>query len=150
MNTGALVAQLESVESSIFRGAITAVRDSFQFVVCVRQGGREHLVDADLVVTTNTPPDLRPGDRILCCTDSDNPGKVLILGRIGAPAEPAEPEPSRPPDELVIEAGKSLTLRVGDGSITIREDGRILIKGRELVSHAKGMNRIRGGSVAVN
>jgi len=41
-------------------------------------------------------------------------------------------------------------LRVGDGSITIREDGKVLIKGKDLVSHAQRMNRIKGGAVSIN
>lgn len=54
------------------------------------------------------------------------------------------------PDTLVLEARHSLTLRVGDGEITIREDGKILIKGKDLVSHAQRMNRIKGGAVSIN
>jgi len=54
------------------------------------------------------------------------------------------------PDELVIEAKKNLTLKCGDGSITLRKDGKILIKGKDLVSQAKRTNRIKGGSVAIN
>jgi hypothetical protein len=58
--------------------------------------------------------------------------------------------PGGAPDELVLEAKQSLTLRVGAGSITIREDGKILIKGTDLVSHARRTNRIRGGAVSIN
>lgn len=54
------------------------------------------------------------------------------------------------PETLVLEATDELTLRVGDGSITIRKDGKILIKGQDLVSHATRMNRIKGGAVAIN
>ena len=54
------------------------------------------------------------------------------------------------PEELLLEAKHSLTLRVGDGSITIREDGKILIKGKDLVSHATRLNRIKGGAVQIN
>ena len=52
--------------------------------------------------------------------------------------------------EIVLEARKGMTLRVGEGSITLRADGKILIKGKDLVSHARRMNRIRGGSVSLN
>ena len=79
----------------------------------------------------------------------DSPGdRGVILGCL----EPAEVEPSEPSitDELLIEARESLTLRVGDSSITIRADGKILIKGKDLVSHAKNVNRIKGGAVAIN
>ena len=48
------------------------------------------------------------------------------------------------------EAKHQLTLRVGEGTISIREDGKILIKGTDLVSHAQRMNRIKGGAVSIN
>ena len=80
----------------------------------------------------------------------------MILGRIGPSHAPErelahERDPGEEmPDMLVLEAKKHLTLRVGEGSITIREDGKILIKGKDLVSHAQRMNRIKGGSVSIN
>jgi len=81
----------------------------------------------------------------------------VVLGRIGpshaAPAETAtapQAHDNEMPDELVLEAKHSLTLRVGSGSITIREGGKILIKGKDLVSHAKGLNRIKGSAVQIN
>lgn len=85
---------------------------------------------------------LQSGDEVLFW----HPGGAatgVILGRIGNSR-------SETPDSLVIEARENLTLRCGDGSITIRKDGRILIKGKDLVSHAQRANRIRGGSVAIN
>ena len=105
---------------------------------------------------------------MLCWVDAEAPNRGLILGRIGSSVAPAHtndardpsegtlPVHTRPqpaietPDELVLEAKHSLTLRVGDGSITIREDGKILIKGKDLVSHAQRMNRIKGGAVSIN
>ena len=59
-------------------------------------------------------------------------------------------KPAAPPAELVIEATSQLTLKCGDGSITLRGDGKVLIKGKDLVSHAQRMNRIKGGGVAIN
>ncbi|HKM56274.1 MAG TPA: hypothetical protein VJY33_22910, partial [Isosphaeraceae bacterium] len=60
------------------------------------------------------------------------------------------PQPDEPPDELIFEAKQSLTLKCGEGSITLRGDGKILIKGKDLVSRAQRMNRIKGGAVAIN
>jgi hypothetical protein len=85
---------------------------------------------------------LQPGDEVLFW----HPGSAatgVILGRIGSRSETTT-------DSLIIEARENLTLRCGEGSITIRKDGRILIKGKDLVSHAHRANRIRGGSVAIN
>jgi hypothetical protein len=96
---------------------------------------------------------LEPGDKVLVAGAGSLP-RAVILGRIGAPRAVeklmTELPATEPPDELVLEAKHSLTLRVGEGSITIREDGKILIKGRDLVSHAQRLNRIRGGAVSIN
>jgi hypothetical protein len=89
---------------------------------------------------------LEPGDTVLVVWDQHRRG--IVIGRIGV-AE-TNTHLGEAPDELVIEAKKNLTLKCGDGSITIREDGKILIKGKDLVSHAQRMNRIKGGSVSIN
>lgn len=105
----------------------------------------------DLLRTADAPPvRLESGTRVLVLSPRAEGERGIVLGAVqGAGALPeAFTEPR--PDDLLIEAGRSLTLRVGDGSITIREDGKILIKGTDLVSHAKRMNRVRGGSVAIN
>jgi hypothetical protein len=53
-------------------------------------------------------------------------------------------------DQLVLEAKQQIELRCGDSSITLRQDGKILIKGAELVSRASRSNRIKGASVEIN
>jgi hypothetical protein len=101
---------------------------------------------------------LTQGDVVLVWSDETTRHRPVVLGRIaGSPAEPLVPdgevqdaEGKTIPDTLLLEAKESMTLRVGDGSITIRADGKILIKGKDLVSHAQRVNRIKGGSVAIN
>ena len=90
---------------------------------------------------------LAPGDAVLVWRSGREGELPVVLGRIGG--EPPVPV-SQIPDELLIEAKHSLTLRVGAGSVTIREDGKILIKGKDLVSHAQRLNRIKGGAVQIN
>jgi hypothetical protein len=51
---------------------------------------------------------------------------------------------------LTLDAHEELTLKCGKSSITLRKDGKIVIKGMHLVSWAGGTNRIKGGSVAIN
>jgi hypothetical protein len=114
----------------------------------------EDSIECDLLVTgSDGPPRYLPGEHVLVWQPSPC-DRGVVLGRIVvAEHQPPLERPSEQidmPDELVIEVRKLLTLRVGDGSITISEDGKILIKGKDLVSHAKRLNRIRGGSVAIN
>jgi len=51
---------------------------------------------------------------------------------------------------VVIEARQEILLRCGKGYILIREDGRIVIKGTDLLSRSSGINKIKGGAVRIN
>jgi len=51
---------------------------------------------------------------------------------------------------LVFEASQEVVLKCGKGSITLQANGRVVIKGTELVSRAEGTNKIRGASVSIN
>ena len=51
---------------------------------------------------------------------------------------------------VTIEAEQEVLLKCGQGSIQIRSDGRIIIKGTEILSRASGRQRIRGASVNLN
>lgn len=155
-----VVKNSEQGQRHLVRGTIVAIESETLYGVSMEAGEGRRLVVADLLVTSQATLRLRLGDAVLCWLENDDHGRGVILGRIG-PAETTAGEDdmasttgpeegSQAPDTLVIEAKQSLTLRVGEGSITIREDGRILIKGKDLVSHAQRMNRIKGGAVAIN
>jgi hypothetical protein len=45
-------------------------------------------------------------------------------------------------DEVVIECGKAM--------ITLRRNGRVIIRGTHVETHSSGTNRIKGGQVRVN
>lgn len=54
------------------------------------------------------------------------------------------------PEKLVFEAGKELVLKCGPASITLTKDGRIVIRGADVLTRSSGSNRIKGGSVHIN
>lgn len=99
--------------------------------------------------TSDPAIELRAGDRVLCwfAESALGSGPGVVLGAVGPRTVSSADET---PEELVLEARRGLILKCGDGSITIRADGKILIKGKDLVSHAQRVNRIKGGSVAIN
>ena len=130
----------------LVRATVIAVEESRDRVE-VRLSDDQETITCEVLVTGADPVSLSPGDPVLIWRPSREGELAVILGAIGNRSSPL---PAEAPDVLVLEAKHSLTLRVGDGSITIREDGKILIKGRDLVSHAKRLNRIRGGSVQIN
>lgn len=132
-------------DAGLVDGRLAGVAEDGGVVVELADGRR---LDCVLLHTSDAGLTLEADDEVLVLLRLAGTG--VVVGRIGpSRASPVRPAPEIP-DELVIEAGASLTLRVGGGSITLREDGRILIKGSDLVSHAARLNRIRGGSVEIN
>jgi hypothetical protein len=143
--------------TSIMRAVVIAVGGESLDVLT--DGGT---LRCDVLERGGEPPALARGDAVLVWHSGREMDRGVILGRIGQSRPPAAaipldedaaaaiPAGPDAPDELVIEAKKTMTLRVGNGSITIRDDGKILIKGSDLISHAQRTNRIRGGAVSIN
>ncbi len=135
-----------AASAAAFVGKVLSVTGE-SAVRVVRLGGAGEERDAVLLHVGGPPVRLVPGDEVLVLLAEE--GRAIVLGRVGPSAE-SDAASAQLPDEVVLEARKGMTLRVGEGSITLRADGRILIKGKDLVSHARRMNRIRGGSVSLN
>lgn len=53
-------------------------------------------------------------------------------------------------ERIIFDAKKEIVLRCGEGSVKIRKDGKIIIKGTNLVSRAKATNKIKGAAVNIN
>ncbi len=53
-------------------------------------------------------------------------------------------------DRVILEGKEEITLKCGEASITLTKAGKILIRGKYLLTRATGVNRIMGGSVQVN
>ena len=49
-----------------------------------------------------------------------------------------------------FEAADEIVLLCGQASITLRRNGRIVIRGTYVETRSKGVNRIKGGSVQIN
>ena len=71
-------------------------------------------------------------------------GRGVVLGRVGRYVPPG------PPKELELAATESLSLRCGEASLTLRADGKVMVKGEDVLIRAKGTQRIRAGNVAIN
>jgi hypothetical protein len=132
------------------RGRVIEVQpDSIRVAV----EGIEAPVSCELLYVSADAREPQPGDAVLVLVERVGlrPGGI-ILGCIGkrARAQSGQEEDGGAPEILHLQATQELTLRVGDGSITIRADGKILIRGTDLVSHAKRTNRIKGGAVSIN
>ncbi len=51
---------------------------------------------------------------------------------------------------IELEGQEEVVLRCGQASITLRRNGRVVIRGAYVETRAKGTNRIKGGSVLIN
>jgi hypothetical protein len=51
---------------------------------------------------------------------------------------------------IVFDAQDEIVLRCGKASITLRRNGRIIIRGTRVETAAEGVNRIKGGTVEIN
>lgn len=62
--------------------------------------------------------------------------------------EPVEAEVDG--DRTVIDGNRQVVLRCGEASITLTRAGKIILRGKHLVSRSSGVNRIMGGSIQMN
>lgn len=51
---------------------------------------------------------------------------------------------------VVLEGQEEVVLKCGEASITLTSNGKVVIRGKYLLSRSSGVNRILGGSVQVN
>ncbi|MFL5353216.1 DUF6484 domain-containing protein [Archangium sp.] len=82
-------------------------------------------------------------------TPSPTPLVDAVLAQ-PAPTEQQPVEAHVDGKRVVIEGQDEIVLRCGQASITLRRNGRVVIKGTQIESHASGIHRIKGGSVQVN
>ena len=104
--------------------------------------GHEFLCDW-LENTSNSNISLELGDRLLCIPATKQE-LGIVLGRISHYCQPKKQE------HITIEASASLTLKCGESSVELRSDGRTMLKGEDVLLRAKGTQRIRAATVAIN
>jgi hypothetical protein len=79
---------------------------------------------------------------------SSTPLLDAVLG--ASPSPPAEAAERPDGRRRVVEARDELVLECGKASITMRRNGKIVIRGAYVETHAAGVNRIKGGAVKIN
>lgn len=86
--------------------------------------------------------------------ENGDPRAPLILGLLQQPvlSLQGEADTARHSEdgELHLHARHAIELHCGESSLRMTADGRIELRGTTLVSHASGLNRIRGASVKLN
>lgn len=102
------------------------------------------LGEAPLIALSLVPVTAASVGRLAAVTMMDD--QPLILGLI----QPALPEVEADGEKLVLEARREMTLRCGKASITMTADGRVTIRGTQVLSRSDGPNRVQGASVQLN
>lgn len=51
---------------------------------------------------------------------------------------------------VVLEGQEEVSLKCGKASITLKADGRVVVRGAYVETYSKGVNRIKGGVVKIN
>lgn len=110
-----------------------------------------------LQMAAGSPPELCPGDAVLYAMD-EMALRGYVIGVIQkyhpegrkVTANAIIPDPEQKIREIRLTAEEKLELSCGKSSLTLNEDGKIVIKGTNLLSRSSGPNRIIGASVAIN
>ena len=101
-------------------------------------------------------------ENVLLFFQNGDPGLPIIVGLIHNAFSPetTEKEISFPEDKslnvkmdqhnVIIEANEQIILRCGKSSVTLKKDGKIIVKGTNIISRASGNQKIKGASVQIN
>jgi hypothetical protein len=86
--------------------------------------------------------------------ENGDTSKPLIVGLIEmlAPSQPQAPFVEADIDgrRMQVTAQDEIVLRCGAASITLRRNGRVIIRGTYVETDSQGTNRIKGGQVQIN
>ena len=160
---------MEGLENSVATRGLTAVIGEVAALradgsLRVRAPGVE---DALALIASHVPPEhLTPGARVLLYFDPETAAPPIVAAALrttitkDAVTERGEPgqrsagsEPvanADKPARLVFEADKEIQLRCGSSSLVLRMDGKVQLRGTDIVSRASRGNKVRGATVEIN
>ena len=84
-----------------------------------------------------------PGDRLIVLAPTVS-ALGCVVGRIARYRTP------RTEANITIKASESLRLQCGEASVDLRADGKVMVRGEDVLLRAKGTQRIRAGTVSIN
>lgn len=99
---------------------------------------------------------------VLLFFENGDPTLPIVAGVIHdtlyplAPSEEMTVSMERPHDavldgkKMILEAKEEIVLHCGKSSVTLKKDGKIVLKGTKIVSRASGTNKIKGSAVRIN
>jgi hypothetical protein len=149
-------------DEAVRQGAVERVDVDGNIHVRDSIDARQTVACLHLRASKSSPPEYRVGDAVLyVIPEGAQTGCVLgIVEPYRAPQDRLsgllqqtgkQPSTTTVEDDVVrIKASKGLVIECGQGTIIITQDGKIQIKGTEVLSRARGMNKIKGAGVDIN
>jgi hypothetical protein len=97
------------------------------------------------------------GAQVALLFDGGDLGKPLLIGVFKTKAVGAKPAVTAKPVAIEIDdqtfefqGAKQIVLRCGEASITLTRAGKILIRGKYVLSDSAGVNMVKGGVIRLN
>lgn len=92
------------------------------------------------------------GKEIVLVFEGGDPCRPILVGLVQTAARTERQTPNIIVDgtRLTLSAEREMVLQCGDASITLTRAGKVLIRGKYLVSRSTGVNMIKGAIVHVN
>lgn len=109
-------------------------------------------------VAARTTVPVTPADKdryVLLVFEDGDAERPIVTGFIQAqPVVPLEGIQARTARldgrQVRLEAEREIVLQCGRSSLTLRADGKVVLKGVEIVSRARRTNKVKGGTVRIN
>ena len=150
-------ASRDAVSAQLVTVAAIAEDDTLQ----VRIGNRGPLVPARLAVQVTrerVEVAVTLQQQAVAVFENGDRSRPVIIGFIEPLAARQTSTPSTSPmveadvdgRRVRVTAQDEVVLQCGNASITLRRNGRVIIRGTYVETHAEGTNRIKGGQVQIN
>ena len=141
------------------------VRIDDQQRIWVQVPGQGQCPQLARVVSTAASPDgpcYEKGAPVLLTFEDQDPTRPIVIGPIVDRVSPPSTlkvalTPADQPLEarldgktVVLHADERIELRCGQSSLLLTKDGKVVVRGVDIVSRGTRVNKIRGGSVQIN
>ncbi len=95
------------------------------------------------------------GTRVLVLFEQGDVRRPIIIGILqttgrSAPSECVPLVVKADGERYEVSAEREIVLRCGDASITLTRAGKVIIKGKYILSFSSGYNKIKGAAVDIN
>lgn len=98
--------------------------------------------------------------QVMLCFENDEPDLPIVVGIVSDSIKPNQTIDANPllksnrasidMQDITLKATKTITLQCGDSSISLHKDGKIIIRGKKIISRASKTNSIKGAKVNIN